>query len=45
MEGWQILAGHKKNPAAQSVTAFDFMPRTYAVLGPQEFLLKAPSIP
>lgn len=40
--GWQPLFGQKSNPDARSLNALDLALRTYAILGPEDALLKAP---
>ena len=41
--GWQRIEGQKLNPISRSFSALDFGLRTYAILGPAEYLLRLPA--
>ena len=41
--GWAPFKGAERDSAAASFSGLDFSLRTYAVLGPSEYLLRAPT--
>jgi hypothetical protein len=43
--GWQPLSDQTSDPATRTLSARDTAPRTYALLGPRDLLLKPPAAP